>query len=241
MIKKTEAIVLNKIKYSDNSFIVNLISEDFGRFATIIRISKTSKSNIKQSSFFPLNIIETEVKLKNTRELQSLNYCNNIENLQNILFDINKLTIAQFIAEIILKTLKEEEANPKIYNYIRDFVIKLNSNLSNTNNIHLLFLKDFAALSGFEMQNNYCKETPFFNIREGLFSTVYVSGSESLDLYESQILFNLLSAKNSNELIKLNSKDKRILLEKILLFYEHHIPNFGKTKSLQILQEVFNA
>ena len=41
--QKTEAIVLNKIKYSDSSFIVNLISEDLGRFAAMVRISKSSK------------------------------------------------------------------------------------------------------------------------------------------------------------------------------------------------------
>lgn len=238
--QKTEAIVLNKIKYSDSSFIVNLISEDLGRFAAMVRISKSSKSNIKQASFFPLNIIETEINLKNNREVQTLTYCNNVENLQNILLDINKLTIAQFIAEIILKTIKEKETNSKTYNYIKNFTLELNSNSSETNNIHLLFLKDFAALSGFEMYNNYCKETPFFNIKEGLFSPVFTSSTESLDLHESQILCNLLSAKNTKELIKLNPHNKRLLIEKILLFYEHHIPNFGKTKSLKILQEVFN-
>ena len=66
MTTKTEAIVLNKVKYNDSSFIVSLYSRDIGKFAALIHIRKTSKNGIKSALFTPLNIIETEVKIKDS-------------------------------------------------------------------------------------------------------------------------------------------------------------------------------
>lgn len=241
MIKKTQAIILNKIKYKDNSYIVNFFSKDYGRFAALIRISNTARSDIKTSSFFSLNIVDIEIKLKNTREVQNITYCNNAENLTNIILDINKLTIAQFIAEIILKTIKEEESNLNIFNYLKKIAIKLNSSLETTNNIHLLFLKDFASLSGFAFNNNYSENTQYFNIKEGMFVSKFDNTNDALDKKTSQVLNKLLNAKENYELNELTKSDKINILNKLLFYYEQHIPSFGKTKSLKILQEVFNA
>jgi DNA repair protein RecO (recombination protein O) len=203
---KTEAIVLNKIKYSDNSVIVNFLSRDFGRFAAIIRIPKTSKSGLSHAMFFPLTIVETEVKLKDTRTIQSVLHCSRVENTDDILCDINKLTIAQFIAEVALKTIREEEANPIVYNFLRETILNLSSSSQNLNGIHIKFLIDFASFSGFGMHNNYCKGTPFFNLPEGMFLPVYTSSAESLDEKESMILAAVLSSDSGIEISKANTR-----------------------------------
>ncbi|MBQ1605390.1 MAG: recombination protein O N-terminal domain-containing protein, partial [Bacteroidales bacterium] len=39
MLLKTEAIVLNRIKYTDNSFVVNLYSEAIGKISVMARTS----------------------------------------------------------------------------------------------------------------------------------------------------------------------------------------------------------
>jgi DNA repair protein RecO (recombination protein O) len=82
MISKTEAIVINRVKYNDNSYIVNFYSLEFGRFAAIVRIPKSKKAEIKPSILFPLNILEIEVKIKETRTIQSLNFCNSAVSLK---------------------------------------------------------------------------------------------------------------------------------------------------------------
>lgn len=239
MVGKTEAIVLNKIKYSDNSVIVNFLSRDFGRFAAIIRIPKTSKSGIKQSLLFPLSIVETEIKLKDTRTIQSILYCNRTENIDRILYDINKLAIAQFIAEITLKTIKEEEPNQKVYDYLKETIVNLNSSNGNLSGLHIVFLKDFAKLSGFGMHQNYCEGSPFFNLREGMFLPVFTSSEESLDKPESQILAKLLDSKDKEDLSEINYAMRKKLIQQILSYYKLHISGFGEINSLKVLQEVF--
>lgn len=238
---KTEAIVLNKIKYSDNSVIVNFLSRDFGRFAAIIRIPKTSKSGLSHAMFFPLTIVETEVKLKDTRTIQSVLHCNRVENTDEILYDINKLAIAQFIAEVALKTIREEESNAAVYDFLRNTIINLNSSVQKLNAIHICFLKDFAALSGFGLRNNFCKGTPFFNLREGMFLPVYTSSTESLDENESMIMAIVLSSDSEMEINNLNYQTRTNLLRQLLEYYNMHIPGFGVINSLKVLHEVFTG
>ena len=66
MLVKTEAILINKIKYSDNSIIVSLFTSELGKISAIVRLSHKSKSNLKPALFFHLNIITTEINFKNT-------------------------------------------------------------------------------------------------------------------------------------------------------------------------------
>jgi DNA repair protein RecO (recombination protein O) len=238
---KTEAIVLNKIKYSDNSVIVNFLSRDFGRFAALIRIPKTSKSGLSHAMFFPLTILETEVKLKDTRTIQSVLHCSRVENTDSILCDINKLAIAQFIAEVALKTIREEESNPAVYDFLRNTIIRLNSSIQKLNGIHICFLKDFAALSGFGLHNNYCKGTPFFNLREGMFLPVYTSSAESLDATESMIMARVLTADSEIGINDLNYTARTDLLKQMLEYYKMHIPGFGEINSIKVLHEVFTS
>lgn len=240
MTGKTEAIVLSKVKYGDNSYIANFYSLEFGRFAAIVRIPKTAKSGIKPSLFFPLNIIETEVKLKNARNIQTITYCNRKFNLGNICDDIYKTCMAQFIAEVLTKTIKEEEPNPQMYNFIRNTVLELNESGQNTSDIHLFFLKDFAKAAGFGITGNYCNETPFFNLREGLFIPMFTSDSESLDMNESKIMAQFAETSFNKQNSFSNYKTRKMLIEKILLYYKFHIPGFGEINSMKVLHEVFN-
>ncbi|MDR2009358.1 MAG: DNA repair protein RecO [Bacteroidales bacterium] len=238
---KTEAIVLNKIKYGDSSFIVNLYSLEYGRFATIIKIPKNKKNNnsVNRNLFFPLNIIETEVELKNTRNVQTVKYCGRKMVLNFIANDIFKSCIAQFIAEVILKTVKEEEPHENLYMFFKE-TISLLEKTENSSAVHLLFLKEFAKISGFGMTNNFCKETPYFNYVEGMFLPVFTYNEMSLEIPESKVLSGLLELSYDNlEEFKISYILRKRILEIFLRYYELHILGKHEIKSLKILNEVF--
>ncbi|MDD3859762.1 MAG: DNA repair protein RecO [Bacteroidales bacterium] len=240
MTTKTEVIVLNKVKYSDNSFIVNLFSKDIGKFAALIYISKSAKNGIKPALFSPLNIIETEVKIKDSRNIQSLINCNNILSPNNINTDLAKTSIALFIAEILLKTIKEEEPNPNLFEFIKATVLKLNQTTNNIFDLHLFFMRDFAKISGFGMTCNYCTETPYFNLKEGMFLPLFTCNEESLNLEDSLCMEKLLKSEHDNLNRIFNYKIRTNLIERLLQYYKYHIHEFGNLNSIKILQEVFN-
>lgn len=238
MLQKTEAIVLNKIKYSDTYNIVNLYGNNIGRFSALIR-TNTKKSDIKQNIFFPLNIIETETNIKATRSIQKLVNCSQTRTSSAILSDINKISIAQFIAEIIIKTIHEEESNIQLYDFLKETITQLAFCDKNIQNFHLIFLKEYAKYLGFGITNNYHPDAPFFNLKEGLFIETYTTDAESLDEKYSFAFSTLLNINYHNNDIKFSYPFRKKVIEYMLSYYKMHIDDLAEIKSLHVLNDIF--
>ncbi|MDD2386002.1 MAG: DNA repair protein RecO [Bacteroidales bacterium] len=240
---KTQAIVLSKIKYSDASYIVNLFTEKLGKVAVFVRISNSkAKDKVKPALFFPLNIVEIELNLKTTRNIQTLKYCNFVETINNICTDVYKASVAQFIAEVILKTLKDEQTDMIFYDYLKSIILQLNKQTGLTQNMHLVFLKEYAKILGFQITNNHSELTPYFNLREGMFLPSYTTVEESLDIELSSVLSDLLTINlNSLGQFNVNYAIRKKLLASLILYYGLHIENLPEIKSLKVLNEVFTA
>ena len=240
---KTQAIVLSKIKYSDASYIVNLFTVKLGKVAVFVRISNSkAKDKVKPALFFPLNIVEIELNLKTTRNIQTLKYCNFVETINNICTDVYKASVAQFIAEVILKTLKDEQTDMIFYDYLKSIILQLNKQTGLTQNMHLVFLKEYAKILGFQITNNHSELTPYFNLREGMFLPSYTTVEESLDIELSSVLSDLLTINlNSLGQFNVNYAIRKKLLASLILYYGLHIENLPEIKSLKVLNEVFTA
>lgn len=144
MLSKTQAIVLHLSPYKDNSSILHLYSEEYGRISCSVFGNKYKFLKI------PLNIIEVELYQKSDqskiqlREAQLTQINNNIEQ------DICKQTIALFIAEILYRVLKHELKDSNLYQFLVAIINELNST-SHPENVHILFLLGFAERLGFAL------------------------------------------------------------------------------------------
>ena len=61
-----------------------------------------------------------------------------------------------------------------------------------------------------------------------------------LDAALSQVAFELLQQDNAITLyrIKLNQQQRRELLQGFIHFFQYHVADFGRLKTVQVLQEV---
>ena len=221
---KTKAIVLKYIKYTDNSIIAYLFTQQYGKQSFIIKGVRGKKSKIKINIFHPFSILEIETLQKAKSNIHSIKEARPTLALNNINTDIAKSSIAFFITEIIYKTLKDEEVDIDLYNFIEDFIITLEE-AENINNYHLIFLIRLTSFLGFlpnidEIKTEFNKNYSFDYTT--IFKTILSTDNYSLQFPEID-------------------KTKRAeLLQLILNYYSLHIPNFTEIKSLSILQEVFN-
>lgn len=90
---KTEAIVLNKIKYGDTSMIATLYTKDFGKLSGIIKGGRSSKSKIG-SAVDQLNHLEIILYKKDTREVQLISNASIISHFPGIKNEFKKLQYA---------------------------------------------------------------------------------------------------------------------------------------------------
>ncbi|MBO4614519.1 MAG: DNA repair protein RecO [Bacteroidales bacterium] len=238
MFLKTEAIVLNRIKYTDNSFVVNLFSEAIGKISVLARTS-SRKPGAKANLFAPLNIIQTELRLKDTRSVQSISYCELVKSPTAIDSDIARICISQFIAEVIMKMVKEEEQNLQLYSFFRSTIEAIETSSENIVNLHIIFLKEFASHLGFAITNNFCSETPYFNSREGMFLPFFTSEEESFDKQLSQAFSAILAASYETGNMRIPYAHRKEIIRQMLEYYKIHTENLSEIKSLKVLNEVF--
>ena len=237
---KTEAIILSKRKYSDNSFIVTFYCLEKGMLTALVRIPKSKTANLKQNLFFPLNIIDCEIEYKSTKNIQILKCCNRQIVLNEICNNIYKTCIAQFIAETILKSIKEEEANINLYNKIKTTILLLEKS-TKFSNLHIAFLNEFSRILGFGITNNFCSEFSYFNLREGMFLPVFTTENESEDQNNSKIISSILELNlDTFENYNIKNEHKQIFLNVIMKYYKYHFNGIFHNKSLEILMEIFD-
>lgn len=221
---KTKAIVLKYIKYTDTSIIAYLFTKELGRQTYIIRGVRGKKSKIKINLFQALSVLDIDAVQKQKRNIQSLKEAKPSFVLNDIYTDIYKSSIAFFIAEIIFKTIKDEEYDEDLYNFIEDFIFEL-ERAKEFSNFHLIFLIRLTSYLGFlpntdEIKYGLDNEFPFDYVK---------------------IFDSILSTPTYNVFLPLITKQNRSeLLRVILNYYALHLPNFTEIKSLKILKEVFS-
>jgi DNA repair protein RecO (recombination protein O) len=221
---KTKAIVLKYIKYTDNSIIAHLFTQNSGKQSFIIKGIRSKKSKIKINLFQPFSILEIETIQKAKSNIYTIKEAKPTIVLNNISTDIIKSSISFFISEIINKILKDEEPDEDLYNFIEDFILNLEE-AENINNFHLIFLIRLTSFLGF-----------LPNIDE-----IKTEFNKNYSFDYTRVFDTILKTENYNiELNGINKTNRTELLQLILNYYSLYIPNFGEIKSLSILQEVFS-
>ena len=240
MIYKTRAIILHQLKYTDSSKIVNVYSEQFGRQDFIITESRNKKKQNKHSVLQPLFLVEIDAYIKNNRQLQRIKEIKNIYPFKTILYNISKSTIAQFVAEVLYKSMQHEEANINLFNFLFKSIQLLDEEIKGVANFHLFLLVHLTKFLGFYPSGKYSKQTQFFDLYEGRFVMLrpihkHFIASENCEIF-SQIL-NL--SFNNLDKIEINNNTRSLLLDKIIEYYQLHIMSFKEIKSLSVFKIVF--
>ena len=239
MLISTNAIVLSKLRYSENDLIVKCYTQQLGIVSFLLRgVLKSKKGNNKTAYFQLLSQLQLDIVYKDNRSLHSIKETKLNYTYTSLHTNVFKSAIVMFIAEVLTSTLHEEEQNETLYNYLETALSWLDTH-SEYANFHLLFLLKLTKYLGF-----YPEETDlnsiFFNLQDGIFESKSTSkhsiSGENLNLLK-QLLGTKFVALSS---IKINSSQRQSFLNMILLYYELHLGSFKTPKSLQILNQVFN-
>ena len=240
MLQKTKAIVLKTVKYSDNSIIATVYSKKFGKISIITRALHSKKSTTKINYLQPFFIIDIELYYKENRNIQKAKEFKPAYNFRTLPFDIIKSSIALFLSEVLYKTIKEEEQNEQFFDFIEKTIQFIDVNDKNISNLHLLFLLKLTKYLGFYPQNNFSDKYSFFDIEKAVFTDNKINNNQ-LNIIESKNFSDFLNLNfNNYKNITIDKTTRNKILQNILLFYNRQIPEFGKIKSLEIMQTIFN-
>ena len=239
MTDKTRGIVLQQIRYGENSRIIHMYTEHFGRLVFMVK-GMGKKSKLQRALFQPLSLLDLEISYKSVRNLQIIKDAHASVPLMNIHLQIHKTSIALFLSEVLSKTLTEEESNPRLFSFLYNSILQLNNNNELTVIFHLLFLARLTQYLGFPPVNRFSETKRYFDLREGIFTSSHPSHPDFMDREDSEFFSSLLDpGTNSHGSLRI-PLDKKDFLEKILQYYQIHLQGIGKINSLNILHEVFH-
>ncbi|MEA3445752.1 MAG: DNA repair protein RecO [Bacteroidota bacterium] len=236
---KTTGIVLHHIKYGDTSIITTIYTEKFGRQAYIIKGARSRKARLKANLFQPLFLLDMEVYYKANRELNTIKEAKNSRPFLDIPFNFTKTPVCLFLAEILYKTLKEEEQNQKLFDFITSSIFYFDEQKNFPANFHLTFLLHLSRFLGFYPNDNYSESNSYFDLKEGYFADLKPVHNHYLPKIASYDFHVLLNTDFSDNVKFSTVEMRQYLLDKILEFYTYHQERMGDIKSLEILREIF--
>jgi DNA repair protein RecO (recombination protein O) len=241
MLHKTRGIVFQVTHYSESSVVAKVYTELFGLQSYLVNSVRKKNSKIKTAALQPLALIDLVVYHKERGGLQRLADAKNNPALKSIPFDVRKSSIVLFMNEVLFKSVKEEEANPSLFDFIFNAVELLDLQQTIHSDFHLVFLVQLTKYLGFYPRENYSSQTGVFDLQEGVFLHDVPIHPFYLEQPLSEYFYQLLkSSLHHADDVKIPIQYKRLLIEKLLEYYQLHVSGFANIKSHKVLEEVWS-
>ncbi|NSW45272.1 MAG: recombination protein O N-terminal domain-containing protein [Bacteroidales bacterium] len=234
-----EGIILKRLPYNDTFNILYLYTLDYGFMPAMIK-KKTNPKNNHAAFIFPLNIINANIKLKPQSEIQFISNLHSDFLLLSIRDDFHKISIVQFMSEVLYQLLKYPHSEYSLYSFIKEWIIELEHIPSEQcNNYHFIALIKLLNYLGIEPENNFSTNNRLFDIPHANFTThnIYTHNNE---LQISELWHIFLSHKN-DELakLKISRKLKQSFLNSIFSYYHYHLDTKFNLNSLETLNAIY--
>jgi len=239
MFTTTKGIVLKTYKFSESSIICKVYTEAFGIRSYIIR-GVGGKKRQKSAHFQPLTVLDLVVEDRANRDLNHVREISISDPIKTIYFNVFKSSIALFTAEVLLKSIKEEEANLPLFALILNFIFILDRAENSFANYHLLFMLHLTKYLGFSPKYDTLEKPLFFDMLTGCFSSKKPLHSAMIEEPFSTLFYRL--TESDYEQVKglsLNGQMRTHILEKTIAYYAIHLEGMGQIHSAEVLKMLY--
>ncbi|MDO5655589.1 MAG: recombination protein O N-terminal domain-containing protein [Flavobacteriaceae bacterium] len=234
--EKAFGLVLKSIKYGDTSLIAYIYTREFGMLSLLFKGFFSSKNKSLRLLTYPLVPVEFSFKPNKKSSLilprQPQAYLSWNETLENPV----KLMMLQFLAEILHNVLREDDINPKLFDFIYNQLNIFNEKKHHFAEFHLILLMKLTQFMGFSPMKN--SDGKFFRLTEGDF-THHQNSDFSLNEIETQNWKKLLDCSFSPDYQnQFNRTHREQLLHSLILYFQIHISSFKEPDALTIIKEI---
>ncbi len=157
MLIKTEAIILKTMKYRDTSKIVTFYTKEFGKLKGIAKGARTAKNKFG-SALEPMTHSMLVIYKKEHRDLHLISQCDAIDSFKNLTEDLDRMTTALSVVELINQVTHDEERNPNLFALVSETLGELNSSSKNYSAYSYAFRLRLASLFGYAPNLEVCGE-----------------------------------------------------------------------------------
>lgn len=239
MLLKTRGIVLRTVKYGETSVISDIFTEEKGLCSFIGGSVRKAKSQMPFNLFQPMTAVDLVAYHKEGAGANRLKELRAAEIWTAIPFEIHRGAVALFMAEICRNSIQEAEEHPELFDFLLGHLQWLDASPHPIANLHLHFLLGLSGYLGFQPQGSEQSGELFFDLTDGTFSAIPPPHTLILEPEQSQQMLALLeSPLEAVHDIPLSRQQRKMLLVKLLQFFQLHLPGFKTVNTPDILDMV---
>ncbi len=241
MLHKTLGIILHTIPYSEKSIIAKIYTKHFGLQSYLVTATRSKKSGNKTQLYQPLALVDIVVSNSEKTKLQKIKELSIVHHYSELSGNILKSSIAMFINEVLYKTLREEQEDEELFDFIFNSLQFLDLKNDNYINFHLSFLVHYSKYLGFFPQGVFSQTNSVFDLSGGKFINSTPNHNYYIKGELCSILFLLMNTNYETiDELTITGYQRNQLINALLLFYQLHISNFAEMKSTTVLKEILS-
>lgn len=239
-IERLHGIVTDVLKHSDRHNVVTLYTRERGRVALLANAGGGKTARMRNAQLMPLSVIETDVNVSATRELQFLGRFSRPLLWHDLYFDPVKSAVGLFTAEFLNVFLRQSPPDARLWDYVVKAVTQLDSMKRGIANFHLAFLIEFLAYAGITPDTDGWQPGAWFDLRAGSFSALPPGHRDVAEPDDAGFMPLLARMTTANApAFRFSVGQRRRLLTGLLRYYSVHFPGLSSLKSPEVLQELF--
>ena len=119
-----------------------------------------------------MSLVEIVAYFKNDGKLNRIKEVRSAHIYQSIPFQIEKMAVGMFMAEVCQKSIKTAEENQELFDFLMEVFIFLDKTKNTVSNYHLTFMMALTRFLGFLPNGEFSDDTPYFDLKEGVFELV---------------------------------------------------------------------
>ena len=246
MICTSQAIVLNKKKFSDSSLICNIYSQEYGKVSIIAKGARSIK-NPSGATLEPLNHIDLVYYYKPKRSIQLFKEGSIIKKHYSISDSYKKSLYGLVMLDVVNYTSYVESPCNIIFRLINSSLLYIDKCSEDKIIYYYLFFKlQLLIYLGYEPIFNYCSfcdqkiESGVFSEKTGQIVCNKCSSNKKIINNESLLIIKKISKTHIKDLNTINKINEKVLLgiQKYLFkFILYHIPELNGSKAFIALNK----
>lgn len=238
MLEKTKGIVVNTTNYAEASIIAKIYTEKFGMQSFLMNGVRQAKPRFNKNLLQPLTTIELIAYYKPHLSLHRVKELNASPVLASIPFNTVKTAIAIFLAEVLSRSIKEEEPNNDLFHFLLNTILMFDIEERDSNNFHLWFMIQLTRYLGFYPGNKYTTDD-YLDLEEGRYSSDQPLPIHFLERTLTEKFFRIsqTTIEDLNSII-ISSAERKKILHALITYYELHQTQGVHLKSYKVLEEI---
>lgn len=239
---KTLGIVLTTVPLNDRMQLVNLYTRTRGRVTCRVPVATRGRNaNRLRQQMTPMTVLDLQLGGRPTDRIRTIAEAVVVQSPYLFCLEQpDKAAQCLYMAELLAHTVREEEANEPLWDYILGSLEILEHSTEGWANFHLIFTCGLTARLGFLIDTEDYEEGSCLDLREGVFTHGVIMHPYYLNAESTRWFCRLFDTPyEAMPTLQFNHAQRAALLDMQLSFLSLQIPEMGQLRSVEVLKSLY--